>query len=143
MSILDKIGTELSGATFAQKSRELSGQSRLNGEQIQLEAKLRECFVKMGEVYYRALQKGIEPDCAKLMAEAGATEAELKKVQAELRRLRGVALCAGCGKEVPSSSRFCPNCGKELPRGHICSQCGAELETDAKFCVKCGNKVAQ
>jgi len=60
-----------------------------------------------------------------------------------------VLLCHGCGKQIPTSSRFCPNCGVDLygvrPSTPVnpsyCTECGRPLKVNAKFCGSCGTSV--
>lgn len=47
--------------------------------------------------------------------------------------------CWNCGRENPSTARFCANCGK--PQRTPCPECGAPLDKGAKFCANCGTPV--
>jgi membrane protease subunit (stomatin/prohibitin family) len=46
--------------------------------------------------------------------------------------------CPGCGRPVPSGSKFCPACGHSLLVFDRCSACGANLPPHARFCPACG-----
>ncbi len=148
MSFFDKIGSSVTeaGNNLSQKAKELSEQNRLNGEISKKEARKRECFMVIGEMYYSSVKKGITVDFTDILAEIDTVSQECENLREELRSLKGTTVCPGCHMEVPGSSAFCPNCGtglKKVQNGSVCSQCGASLEGDAKFCVQCGNRVAE
>ncbi len=49
--------------------------------------------------------------------------------------------CINCGKEVPSTAKFCPHCGAKNitpPQPLKCPSCGLEQPAGAKFCSVCG-----
>jgi len=48
-------------------------------------------------------------------------------------------LCANCGRDNPTDSRFCAACGTAIPL--ICPHCGRSLVVDAAFCHGCGARV--
>ncbi|MGH2418313.1 MAG: AAA family ATPase [Candidatus Limnocylindria bacterium] len=45
-------------------------------------------------------------------------------------------ICASCGTENRSGSRFCDNCGSALAA--TCPHCGEPNRADARFCASCG-----
>ena len=45
-------------------------------------------------------------------------------------------ICASCGIENRSGSKFCDNCGS--PLAATCPHCGAPNRNDARFCASCG-----
>ena len=45
-------------------------------------------------------------------------------------------LCAACGTENRTGSRFCDNCG--APLSSSCPACGEPNRSDARFCASCG-----
>nr|MBA2264574.1 zinc-ribbon domain-containing protein [Chloroflexota bacterium] len=46
-------------------------------------------------------------------------------------------LCASCGTENRTGSRFCDNCGAAL--ASACPSCGEPNRSDARFCASCGH----
>src|SRR5687768_6230945 len=45
-------------------------------------------------------------------------------------------ICASCGTENRSGSRFCDSCGTALAA--TCPHCGEPNRADARFCASCG-----
>ena len=45
-------------------------------------------------------------------------------------------ICASCGTENRSGSRFCDSCGTALAA--TCPHCGQPNRADARFCASCG-----
>lgn len=50
--------------------------------------------------------------------------------------------CTSCGKELPTTAKFCTNCGTKVSRESYCPQCGTQVSATAKFCHYCGTKLA-
>ncbi len=53
--------------------------------------------------------------------------------------------CINCGKEVPSTAKFCPHCGAKNitpPQPLKCPSCGLEQPAGAKFCSVCGTAMS-
>ena len=51
-----------------------------------------------------------------------------------------IAICEGCGSELPEEATFCPQCGRTNKAPLSCRNCGAAWGPDTKFCPKCGAK---
>lgn len=49
--------------------------------------------------------------------------------------------CPTCGKNVPSTAKFCPECGAKMPAERFCTNCGKKVSSTAKFCPECGTKI--
>lgn len=143
MSFFDRIGSGVAeaGNNVALKARELSEQNRLNSEVNKRETKKKECYMILGEMYYRSVKDGTTPESGELVEEIDRITAEVEDLKQELRKVKGVACCPHCHMEIARDSAFCPNCGGELKRENTCKNCGSELEAGAKFCVVCGAKV--
>lgn len=47
-------------------------------------------------------------------------------------------VCAACGAQLKSTTKFCPECGKKY---NPCTKCGADLPDGVTACPKCGTKV--
>jgi hypothetical protein len=67
---------------------------------------------------------------------AGISAAQASGLVEGLDRIR----CAGCGADVPASSRFCHACGEPVAKRETCPQCGAACAGDLRFCVHCGKR---
>jgi predicted RNA-binding Zn-ribbon protein involved in translation (DUF1610 family) len=60
-----------------------------------------------------------------------------------------VIICASCGAQIPTGSKFCLSCGKPVgpavqqqPHGAaFCPNCGEAQLPNARFCQKCGVKL--
>ena len=63
----------------------------------------------------------------------------LKNVKDEPKQ--DLITCSGCGKPIPSGSKFCPECGQAQSVNKFCPECGAKVAPNAKFCNECGTKL--
>ena len=46
-------------------------------------------------------------------------------------------VCASCGTENPTGTKFCEECGN--PLAQVCQSCGTVLRAGTKFCGECGS----
>jgi hypothetical protein len=45
-------------------------------------------------------------------------------------------ICAGCGKPVSQSARFCPACGRTALGQEFCMNCNSTVDPETNFCPK-------
>jgi len=129
------------------------------------EALMKEIYETIGREYCETYFRGEMLDNGKFEKEYE----ELKKMQLEnaqarekLLMLKGIRVCANCGKEISTSSNFCHFCGmkqpeieepvveaeaenveevKEEPQERVCRNCQNKLADDDEYCPNCGVKV--
>lgn len=57
--------------------------------------------------------------------------------------LKSNAVCASCGKEIPTGSRFCNHCGaSQVETKQVqCPVCGEQCPAGSMFCPSCGERL--
>ncbi|MBR0355598.1 MAG: zinc ribbon domain-containing protein [Oscillospiraceae bacterium] len=113
------------GSLIAERKKQLSAQ----------------CFA-LGKAYYQAHREDESPEFADAIAAIGRLFDDIAEAEDELRRIRGLKKCPGCGTDIPAVAVFCPNCGTQVgtpPRR--CPVCGRPVRENARFCASCGAKV--
>jgi len=112
--IVDEAGNLTRSAVT--KSSDFVDQTKLNFAIKELENKIEDAYIKIGEYVFKQSQAGanvtgeIKENCElieKLLKES----AEIKK---EIAISKNAQLCGGCGKYVSKQSKFCPECGMKL-----------------------------
>ncbi|EET58687.1 hypothetical protein BRYFOR_09415 [Marvinbryantia formatexigens DSM 14469] len=140
-------------------SQKVIRESRGTGESLRLksaisanEQKIRQLYIKMGEIYYN--ERKAEPDdfIKPLVEEISVLMAENEEHRKRLSVLKGNVICPNCGFGNRQGLKFCGECGAKLPEqetekvpagdGLICPKCGAEMEEGMRFCVYCGTELA-
>ena len=77
--------------------------------------------------------------------------AEIARHREEIKQIKGVTKCPGCGAEVPLHAAYCSACGARVPAEEtaapaapgtrVCPCCGAPAEADSAFCNSCGTRL--
>lgn len=147
MSIIDKLssGVTEAGNTITQKAKGISEQTKLSSEISKNKARRDECIRKLGEAYYQARKKNVEPEVEELLHEIEQVDGILDKLTESLNQLKGVVICENCGTEIEKGNAFCPSCGTPVkePETIRCPKCVAELPAGTRFCVYCGTKIEE
>lgn len=133
------------------KSKEMAEITRLNMEISNLEQKLRENYIKLGEyvIGNPAILAGVEDETITQICQ---TVAEIKEKlaqdQQQILDIRNVNICSNCGAEVSRTSKFCDRCGTAMDRSvleqsaqPVCPNCGEIIDANAAFCGNCGTKL--
>ncbi|MGN0400830.1 MAG: zinc-ribbon domain-containing protein [Acetatifactor sp.] len=117
MAILNDFSEKLSqvGQTVTQKTKQLAETAKLSSKISDEEKKMKECYVKIGQLYVS--KYGTEPDADfdSVITELHECEDNVKKYKDQLKELKGYTVCAKCGADVVAGSAFCNTCGAPMP----------------------------
>lgn len=137
------------------KTKDLTEVAKLKLTIVDQGRKISASYEKIGRAYAEA---NVESDGKLLPEEFAAIDeanAKIAECTDRLRELKGLLICANCGKEISDDVKFCPACGtaveKKVYEGEVivepvaepkvCIKCGAALEKGAEFCTECGSKI--
>lgn len=134
--------------TLGSKSAELVSTGKLKMEKMQIETKVKEKKLEIGNLIYSAYIADEEPiheAVGILCVEIKALEDEIAGLEKQMNVEASQAVqtsapsvtCPGCGSQEKAGTAFCSNCGKKLEEKH-CENCGQKLALGAKFCAGCG-----
>ena len=150
MAILNKfseLGESITAKSknVVQKAKDASGIAGLNAQISALDDKLKELYEQLGRSYCEHF--GTEPAAplAAQVVEIAAALEEQATIREQIKSIRGVVCCTGCGKELPIGSGFCPDCGAKVPDPVVntCPNCSAIVPDNAAFCSHCDTSLAK
>lgn len=102
------------GKTVGQKTKDVTGVTKLSYDVHTKEEALHDRFAALGERYYEARKGEADPDEEPAFDEITALKEEISDLKGQIRALKGVDVCPKCGAEVPKDAKYCPDCGAEL-----------------------------
>lgn len=155
MGFFDNVGQSISNksAAAAQKVKDVTEMSRLNGVISTEEKNINEQYTLIGKKFYEA--NLAEPgEYVNFFNNIKESLDKIEDARKQIAALKKTVTCPGCGNEVDKSSAFCNKCGYNMaqviaaanpaaaPTVHTCPQCNAEVDADAKFCNACGAKLS-
>lgn len=107
-----KIKTTGQGAV--QKTKDLAGVTKLNSQVSDLEKEIKESYTDIGKWYYQKFLEEPDADVAKYFETIAADVEKIEELRAQIRELKGLVICPGCGAEVKEDAAFCDACGAKL-----------------------------
>ena len=153
MAFLEQLGKKLSdaGQGVAQQTKNFTDVTRLNNAISDKEKAISQLYSVLGQAYYESHSKDPSAEEQETIASINALFAEIVECAEEIKQIKGVAKCPGCGGDVPLSSAFCPSCGTKIVREadaapseaatRTCPGCGAQVPAGNLFCTSCGTRL--
>lgn len=154
MGFFDNVGQSISNksAAAAQKVKDVTEMSRLNGIVSTEEKNINEQYTLIGKKFYEANVN--EPgEYVNFFNNIKESLDKINDAKKQIAALKKTVTCPGCGNEVDKSSAFCNKCGYNMAEviaaanagsataAPVCPQCGNAVEAGAKFCNSCGAKI--
>lgn len=132
------------GQTVANKSREISGNAKLNNKIRENNKSIESLKIQVADTFLASC--GDEPgaEYAEFIAQIKTLQAENEELQKEINANKGIeegCKCPKCGQENVAGAKFCVGCGAQLqeaPKEKFCPECGTSNAADAAFCSGCG-----
>lgn len=102
----------------AKKSSTVIETQKLKLQKSSLESDLRDCYVALGRLYEKRLASGCDElsDEGRLMEKLASVRSSMIHIDEELRKLKGVVRCPGCGQYISKEFDFCPKCGAPVSK---------------------------
>ncbi len=149
MDFLDQLGKKISnaGKDVAQQANIFAETTRLNNMIADKERQITQIYTAIGKAYYAShCENPADPEAAN-MAQITAIFDEIARLRENIRQLKGMTLCPGCGVEIARNAAFCTRCGYRMAAPEpafvpkTCPVCGREGAPEDKFCVNCGTQL--
>ena len=102
----------------AKKSSTVIETQKMKLQKSSLESDLRDCYVALGRLYEKRLASGCDElsDEGRLMEKLASVRSSMAHIDEELRKLKGVVRCPGCGQYISKEFDFCPKCGASVSK---------------------------
>ncbi|WP_051533953.1 zinc ribbon domain-containing protein [Desulfitibacter alkalitolerans] len=138
--------------TLGAKSAELVTTGKLKMEKMQLEGKVKDKKLEIGNLIYAAYLADEEPiheavgllcvEIKDLENQIAALDTQMKAEESQAAATGAAPLvsCPNCGNQEKEGTAFCSSCGQKLG-SKACENCGQNLAPGAKFCAGCGTPV--
>lgn len=157
MAFLNEIDKKLTmiGQGAIQKTKEVSDTAKITAQIKSLENQKNECYTAIGKLFCLNHIDIANEQERVIFERINTIDAEIKKNQEQMSRLKGVIYCEKCNAEIPTNSVFCNVCGAKVeqksriqePMGNssfqsgVCKRCGVPVEQGQLFCINCGSPI--
>lgn len=116
MALFDTLSKVISekGQNVVNKTKDLGEITKLTAKISELERKMDQTYKTIGKLYVERM--GDNPDEAfkEMVASVKDKKKRIAGYREDIRVLRGVQKCNGCGAEVDLNASFCPKCGAKV-----------------------------
>lgn len=154
MEFFDKLGGTISSKSkqVAQKAKDMAEISKLNGQIVTEEDKIKNAYLAIGKLYYDECYtdpQGAYVNEVEIIKNSNKTIEGLKD---KVNQLKGIQSCPNCGAEVDINASFCTSCGNKLEIVELtpidttkkqCPNCHQNVEDNDVFCIHCGTRVKE
>lgn len=109
----------------ADKTSEMGKELQLKGKINELTAKQGRKFKEIGEAVFNAVVEGKDPitdDVKVLIDEVTAFKEDIKRLEGDILKVKGIKHCVNCGEELSLDVGFCPKCGTEQPKEEVAKE---------------------
>lgn len=115
-NILNNYGKKISniGQRTVRKTKDIAAINKLNGMIKNEERNLESLYKEIGEKGYKNIDCSNNDEIRKLVAAIELSKSQLKILDEELNKLKGLKKCIQCGTVHDENVAFCPKCGTKL-----------------------------
>jgi predicted nucleic acid-binding Zn ribbon protein len=152
MAFFNEIGKKVSqaGQGAVQSTKNFAATAKLNSQIEDEERKIDDLYYQIGKAYFASHRDNPDESLAAYFTAVVNAQKTIDEYKEQVKQIKGVVNCPGCGAEVPYNVTFCNSCGTRMPVHRApqpvqpentvtCSVCGAFVPADFKFCSKCGS----
>lgn len=99
----------------AKKAKDFSEIAKYNSQISTNENTIKDTYTEIGKYVYENLRDNAPEEIAAKMTAIDNALAEIKRLEAEILKVKGSVKCEQCGNEVDANVAFCPSCGNKMP----------------------------
>lgn len=139
MTFFEDLGKTITkvGGVAAEKTKEVAELTKVNAKILDMQNKLDKAYIEVGKKYIKHHPENEEEGMKAAVNAVYVLEKRLKKLQKQLRDLKGTIECKLCGSECDAEDEFCRRCGALLKKEEIIIDAEvAEEDTEAEETVE-------
>lgn len=117
MEFFEKLSETITSKSkdVANKAKEIAEVTSLNGKIVAQEGLIEKYYKEIGRFMYEHREEQCDNGLEERFKLVDAAYEEIDRLKSEIRKIKGVKLCEGCGAEVTPDSAFCSKCGTAIP----------------------------
>ena len=117
MAFFEEIGKKIvqTSQGVVQKTKDTADVLKINSMISDEEKQIASTYQKLGEKYYSLHTQSCEPQLLEYIVAIKNAKARIAAYSEQVRKLKGVVQCPGCGADVQYGTAFCSSCGFKMP----------------------------
>lgn len=159
MAFFEELGKKISnaGQGVAQQTKNFADVAKLNSAISEKERQIAQLYTQIGSQFYDRHKDDTGSEFPEQIAAITALINEIAQCRENIKAIKGLIKCPGCGADIPAGTLFCNTCGTRIvqeqqpapqpvqaaPTGatRFCTSCGSPVPEGYAFCTNCGNKL--
>lgn len=116
MAFFDDLSKKLgkTGQDALQKTKDLAEITKLHSRISDLENKINNCFIALGQEYFNKYKDNEESEFITLLKEIKQYRINIDNCNEEIRKTKGEIIYPKCNKTIKKDAIFCSNCGEQI-----------------------------
>ena len=133
MAFFDSLTRALSetGQAVVNKTKDIGELTKLTARVSELERKMDQTYKIIGKLYVEHYGEDSDEMFKNAVASIKDKQKRIAGYKEDIRRLRGINKCAGCGADVEAGAQFCSKCGAKVEPNNVVADVDA-IFTDSE-----------
>ena len=121
MAFFDSLTRALSetGQAVVNKTKDIGELTKLTARVSELERKMDQTYKIIGKLYVEHYGDNPDEMFKNAVASIKDKQKRIAGYKEDIRRLRGINKCAGCGADVEAGAQFCSKCGAKVEPNNV------------------------
>jgi len=117
MDFFSKVGNTISSKSkdVAKKAKEIAEVTNISSQIASKENSIRTLYTEIGKIVYGNYKEDKQEEVIDKFTAIDTYLDEIAALQVQMKAIKGIQVCPGCGSEVDIASDFCPKCGAKMP----------------------------